>query len=61
MTELWTLEDIERLLAKVYKPRTIREKLIHRPDFPRPMRPMGKRVWHAREVMEWLESTREAA
>lgn len=61
MQELWTLEDIVAWLGKVYKPRTIKEKLIHQPGFPKPMRPMGKRVWHASEVMAWLESTREAA
>ncbi len=57
--EMWTLEDIARYSGLGY--RTVREKLVHQPDFPVAISPLGgqHRIWKAVEVKGWLNRRRE--
>ena len=59
--DLWTIEQVEKFLAPLYAPRTVREKVIFRPEFPKALKPGKQRAWYAGEIRAWLESQREAA
>lgn len=49
---LWTADDIAEFLTLA--PRTVKEKLVHRPDFPAPLRLSSKvKRWFRDEVIEW--------
>lgn len=57
--DLWDTEHIARYLKRSYT--TVRDKIIVRPDFPRPIKisPNQERshpLYKAREVVQWAES-----
>ena len=53
MTERWGTKQIAAFLG--IKPRTVAEKTVKRPGFPRPKINASQRVryWDAAEVMRW--------
>ena len=60
--DLWDTEHIAAYLKRSYT--TVRDKIIVRPDFPRPIKlnPSQERshpLYKAREVIEWAESLQE--
>lgn len=60
--DLWDTEHIAAYLKRSYS--TVRDKIIVRPDFPKPIRinPTKERshpLYKAREVIEWAESLQE--
>lgn len=57
---LWLdAEQAARMIS--YKPRSFRETVATRPDFPKPVRIGGKGDprWNAREIDEWMRAQRE--
>ena len=56
--KLLSAEQIAELFQ--VKPRTIKEKLICRPDFPKPYRPSKRKLlWDECEVLDFVKSSRE--
>lgn len=60
--DLWDTEHIAAYLKRSYS--TVRDKIIVRPDFPRPIRlnPTRERshpLYKAREVIQWAESLQD--
>ena len=60
--DLWDTEHIAAYLKRSYS--TVRDKIIVRPDFPKPIRINQNKershpLYKAREVIEWAESQQE--
>jgi predicted DNA-binding transcriptional regulator AlpA len=56
--------DVDAVAARLsYKPRYVRETLMLRPDFPKPMRAdsSGHPRWLASDIHEWALKRRESA
>lgn len=58
--ELIPAKEVSKILG--LKPRYVAEKLVHRPDFPTAYRILGgMRKWDRAQILEWLETQKEAA
>jgi len=58
--ELIPAKEVSKILG--LKPRYVAEKLIHKSDFPTAYRILGgKRQWDKAQILEWLETQKEAA
>lgn len=60
MTDLLTIDDIAALLQAAR--RTVAERWIHRPDFPKPaIAPTRRhRMWRREDVMRWAAPAEQA-
>lgn len=58
--EMWSLEDIAEYTNLKF--RVVRDTLVHQPDFPTAIKPLGQksRIWKATEVKGWLNRRRES-
>jgi predicted DNA-binding transcriptional regulator AlpA len=58
--ELIRANEVAKILG--LKPRYVAEKLVHNPDFPVAYRILGgSRKWNKDEILNWLETQKEAA
>lgn len=59
--DLWSVADVARHLR--LKPKTVRESVVCRPNFPKPICPTGSpriRRWKPDEVRRWCDLCRAA-
>jgi predicted DNA-binding transcriptional regulator AlpA len=58
--ELIPAKEVSKILG--LKPRYVAEKLVHKANFPTAYRILGgSRKWNKAEILEWLETQKEAA
>jgi predicted DNA-binding transcriptional regulator AlpA len=53
---LWSMEEVAQYMG--LRPRTVRENIACRPDFPKPTRLSNSLRWYAAEVAEWVVDQR---
>ena len=52
--EIITAEEMQEKYLRNYSIRTVKERIVHRPDFPTPIRVGRKRVWLIDEFTKWF-------
>jgi prophage regulatory protein len=58
MRDLIDLKETASMLGGLH-PEHVRQRLLKRPDFPRPFRIAGKIMLDREEVADWIESQRQ--